>query len=237
MRPEQVQAGGGEDDAVAATRPIRVLVVDVAWWWREALVRVLERTEAFVPIAASDRKTAVRLLRDAHPDVVVVDLDDDEGLSILAAARERDLPAIALSSKASHEQVSEALGFGASYVVKSELDPERFRHLVTMAANGDALLVRASSRFLRNLAGGRPSDRYHLTRRESEVLNHLALGHTNAEIAASLHLAPSSVKKLVSRVLARLGVRNRVEAALVARQEGLVTRADDDVREVGRRSG
>ncbi|HVV59059.1 MAG TPA: LuxR C-terminal-related transcriptional regulator, partial [Gaiellaceae bacterium] len=50
----------------------------------------------------------------------------------------------------------------------------------------------------------------------------VAAGRTNAEIAASLHLAPSSVKKLVSRCLARLGVRNRVEAALLARREGLV---------------
>jgi DNA-binding NarL/FixJ family response regulator len=211
-----------------------VLVVDGAWWWREALVRVLERAEGFAPVAVGDRASAIRLLQDASADVVIVDLDDDGGLSILAAARERELPAIGLSSMASHEQVSEALGLGASYVVKSELDPERVRHLVTMAANGDALLLRASSRFLRNLAEGLPADRYHLTPRESEVLDHLALGRTNAEIAAALHLAPSSVKKLVSRVLARLGVRNRVEAALVARRDGLFVSPEASAGEEGR---
>lgn len=201
--------------------PIRVLVVASTWWWREALLRVLERSDArFDPRAAGGLTAARR--RMAEHEVAIVDLDDGDGLVTLADARERNLATIALSSSATLEQVNAALSLGASYVVKSELDPDRLRHLVTMSASGDALLVRASNRFLSNLAVGPPRDRYNLTPREAEVLTHLARGRTNAEIAAAMHLAPSSVKKLVSRCLTRLGVRNRVEAALVARREGLV---------------
>lgn len=222
------QAGGGEQQCVAgAATPVRVLVVDDIWWWQEALLRVLEHDPAFLPVGCDTRDAALRQLGQA--DVVVADLDTADGNSVLAAARERGLPAVAIGDSVTQEQVSAALGLGASYAAKSELDPERVRHLVAMAAHGDALLIRASSRFLRNLTVAAPRDRYNLTPREAQVLEHLALGHTNAEIAAALHLAPSSVKKLVSRCLTRLRVRNRVEAAIVARREGLVGRPDSSV--------
>ncbi len=214
-------AGGGEQQRAAdPATPVRVLVFDHAWWWQEALLRVLERDVAFEVVGCATRDSAFDRL--AHTDVVVADIDSGDGTLLLTAARERNIPAVALSDSVSQEQASAALGLGASYAVKTELDPERVRHLGAMAARGDALLVRASSRFLRNLTVATPRDRYNLTPREAEVLEHLALGHTNGEIAAALHLAPSSVKKLVSRCLTRLGVRNRVEAALVARREGLV---------------
>ncbi|MFL5962002.1 MAG: DNA-binding response regulator [Gaiellaceae bacterium] len=199
---------------------IRVLVVPSTWWWREALLRVLERSDGRFEPVAGDAGSALRLMADVQ--VAIVDLDRDDGLTMLAEARRHDLACVALSSQASHEQVSNALSIGASYAVKSELDADRVRHLVGMAASGDALLLRASTRFLRNLPVREPRDKYNLTPRELEVLEHLARGQTNAEIAAAMHLAPGSVKKLVSRCLTRLGVRNRVEAALVALGEGLV---------------
>jgi DNA-binding NarL/FixJ family response regulator len=182
---------------------LRVLVAARSWWTREAVLRVLER-RGLHPVDADDRA-----------DVAVVDLDDADGPARLAELRSRDVPAVALSD--GRGQVVGALAQSASYAVKGELDPERLAHLVCLAASREALFVQAGPE---PLLAETPVERYALTPRERDVLRCLALGRTNAEIAAELHLAPSSVKKLVSRCLARLGVRNRVEAALLVQREG-----------------
>jgi len=189
---------------------LRVLVAARSWWTREALLRVLER-RGFTAVEEAER-----------PDVAVVDIDDAGGPARLAELRSRDVPAVALSD--GRGQVAGALAQSASYAVKSELEPERLAHLVRLAASREALFVQAGPEPLEGL-GESAAERYALTPRELDVLRCLAAGRTNAEIAAELHLAPSSVKKLVSRCLARLGVRNRVEAALLVHREGL-PRAD-----------
>ena len=190
------------------TGELRVLVAARCWWWREAMLRVLER-RGLAPV------------EQAHlADVAIVDLDDVDGSAQLAGLRRREVPCIAIGE--SRARVAGALAASASYAVKSELDPDRLAQLVRLAARGESLFVHAGPAPLPGL-GESPAARLNLTPRELDVLRHLADGRTNAEIAAELHLAPSSVKKLVSRCLARLGVRNRVEAALVARRAGVVS--------------
>jgi DNA-binding NarL/FixJ family response regulator len=206
------------------TGPIRVIIVDSSWWSREATMRVLERDPRFEPVAATDVETGRTLVTDAQPQVVIVDLDAEGGAAFLEELRERDVPAIAWGTELSNENLIAALGAGASYMLKSELDPERLYQLLASVASGDALLSQATRRILSDLVRrGReaPERKYALTPREEEVLGHIARGKTNAEIARELHLAPSSVKKLVSRLLQRLAVRNRTEAALLAQLEGL----------------
>jgi DNA-binding NarL/FixJ family response regulator len=193
---------------VGEARELRVLVAARCWWWREAILRVLER-RGLQPV--DDPELA---------DVAIVDLDDIDGTTQLAALRRRDVPCIAIGE--SSERITSALAASASYAVKSEVTPDRLAQLARLAARGDELFVHAGRAPLEGL-GETTAKRLNLTPRELDVLRHLADGRTNAEIAAALHLAPSSVKKLVSRCLARLGVRNRVEAALVARREGVVS--------------
>jgi DNA-binding NarL/FixJ family response regulator len=183
---------------------LRVLVAARSWWTREALLRVLER-DGFAAVDETERA-----------DVAVVDIDDVDGPARLAELRSHDVPAVALSDGRS--RVADALGRSASYAVKSELEPDRLAHLVRLAASREAIFVQAGSEPLEGLGEG-AAERYALTPRELDVLRCLAAGRTNAEIAAELHLAPSSVKKLVSRCLARLGVRNRVEAALLVQKD------------------
>lgn len=205
--------------------PLHVLVVEASWWWREAMLRVLER-RAFAPVGAADAESARRVVARRAPDVAFVDLDHAQGSGLLGELRSADIPCVALSSGATRDHVGAALNASASYAIKTELDPERLCQLAGMVAEGDALLVQASRRVLERLVqtGCAPASgaRFGLTPRELEVLAHVARGRTNGEIARTLHLAPSSVKKLVSRIFLRLGARNRVEAALLARQEGLV---------------
>lgn len=209
-------------DGVVESPTISVLVVAGSWCWREAALRVLERRE-FVVVAALGGD-AMRRVAAQRVDVAIVDLGDPEGAQTLADLRGRDIPCIAVGDGRDRTEVAAALGASASYAVKSELDPDGLSQLVRIAASGDALFVRASRRALEGLvpAVAGVSTRFGLTARELDVLSLIAAGRTNAEIATSLHLAPGSVKKLVSRCLARLGVRNRVEAALLARREGLV---------------
>jgi len=201
---------------------LRVLVVARAWCWREAMLRVLEHDDVFAPVAAVGAEATGRAARESF-DVAVVDLDDRDGASTLEALRDLRLACLAVGAGRGQSEIAEALNVAASYAVKSELEPDRLRQFVRIAASGDALFVQANRRALARLvAGGDAAQRYRLTPRELEVLTHVAAGRTNAEIARALHLAPSSVKKVVSRCLVRLGVRNRVEAALLARREGLV---------------
>jgi DNA-binding NarL/FixJ family response regulator len=221
-----VSAARTFEERLGETGALRVLVVARGWCWREAVLRVLERRGA-APVAAAGGD-AVRRAAAEPLDVALVDLDDSDGAATLVELRDRKVPCIAVSRGRGRSEVAAALGASASYAVKSELDPDRLLHLVRVAASGDALFVQASRRALEGLSSvDDPAAHYSLTPRELDVLRLLAAGRTNAEIAAALHLAPSSVKKLVSRCLARLGVRNRVEAALIARRDGLVP--SDDV--------
>ena len=196
------------NEKVGEAQELQVLVSARCWWWREAILRVLEQR-------------GLQPVDEPHlADVAVVDLDDVDGSAQLAALRRRELPCLAIGE--SRSRGAAALAASASYAVKSQLEPDRIAQLVRLAACGESLFVHAGSAPLDGLADS-TAKRLNLTPRELDVLQHLADGRTNAEIAAALHLAPSSVKKLVSRCLARLGVRNRVEAALVARREGVVS--------------
>lgn len=187
---------------------VNVLIAARNWWTREALLRVLE-ARGLEPVDEA-----------AAADVAVVDVDEAEGPLLLAELRALEVPCVALSDR--RGRVTASLAVAASFALKSELEPERLADLVRLAAAGEALFVQAGTEPLDHLSET-PAERYALTPRELDVLRLLAAGCTNLEIAGELHLARSSVKKLVSRVLVRLGVRNRVEAALVAQREGVVS--------------
>ena len=102
----------------------RVLVVESTWWWREAVLRVLERqNHQFEPAAAIDAVAARALVRQNRPHVAIIDLDHPEGSQLLVELREQDVPCVALSSGDSHDQVSIALNTAASYVIKTDLKP------------------------------------------------------------------------------------------------------------------
>jgi DNA-binding NarL/FixJ family response regulator len=187
---------------------VNVLIAARNWWTREALLRVLE-ARGLEPVDEA-----------AAADVAVVDVDEAEGPLLLAELRALEVPCVALSDR--RGRVTASLAVAASFALKSELEPVRLADLVRLAAAGEALFVQAGTEPLDHLSET-PAERYALTPRELDVLRLLAAGRTNLEIAGELHLARSSVKKLVSRVLVRLGVRNRVEAALVAQREGVVS--------------
>ncbi|MEU4557028.1 response regulator transcription factor [Actinoplanes sp. NPDC023936] len=194
---------------------------------------------------ASTGDEAVRAARTLKPDVVLMDIRMP-GMDGIAATRMvlRDLPTckiIILTTFETDEYVFSALAAGASGFLTKEIDPDGLRTAVRVVAAGDALLspsvtrrvvgqfahrpVPAAGRPGGNPAGGNPpgGDRLAvLTDREREVVRLVATGLSNLEIAAQLVISPLTAKTHVTRAIAKLGVRDRVQLVIVAFEDGLI---------------
>ncbi|MET8830031.1 response regulator transcription factor [Streptomyces sp. NPDC004610] len=225
---------------------IRVLLAD-----DEAMVRAGVRAilagggETEVVAEAGDGREAVELARAHRPDVALLDIRMPR-LDGLAAAEEivRTLPGTAvamLTTFSERDYVARALGGGATGFLLKSGDPYELIAGVRAVARGAAFLSPKVARgIIDDLGGGtgtpdRPTGGGRLGReaaararvaelspREREVLGLVGRGLSNPEIAARLHLVEGTVKAYVSAVLERLGVRNRVQAAIVAYEAGLV---------------
>ncbi|MGX7827114.1 response regulator [Actinokineospora sp. 24-640] len=217
---------------------IRVLLAD-----DEALVRAGVRAvlaaDAGVEIVAeaADGHEAVALAQAHRPDVALLDIRMPR-LDGLAAAAEirRTAPAtgvVMLTTFAEDAYIARALGDGASGFLLKSGDPRELLAGVRAVADGAAFLSpRVASRVIAELADGpsgllgrraRARERVAgLTGREREVLALVGAGLPNAEIGSRLHLVEGTVKAHVSTILNRLAVRNRVQAAIVAHEAGLV---------------
>ena len=212
---------------------IRILVADDQPLVRAGIRRVIEADQTLSVIAeAADGHEAVALVRALHPDVVLMDirmpiLDGIEATRRLVdggtAAR-----IIVLTTFGLDEYVLGALRAGASGFVLKEAPPEEILEAIRIVAAGDALIAPAVTRAVIDELGRRPARAElaarleELTPREREVLELLAQGRSNAEIAAELVVGEGTVKTHVAHVLSKLGVRDRVQAVIFAYESGAV---------------
>ncbi|MGV9291825.1 response regulator [Streptomyces sp. NPDC003719] len=216
---------------------IRVLLAD-----DEAMVRAGVRAilasggESEVVAEAGDGRQAVELAGAHRPDVALLDIRMPR-LDGLAAAEEivRTVPGTAvamLTTFSEQAYVARALAAGATGFLLKSGDPYELMAGVRAVADGAAFLSPKVARYViedLGRGGGRLARREHartrvarLSPREREVLGLVGAGLSNPEIAARLHLVEGTVKAYVSAVLDRLEVRNRVQAAIVAYEAGLV---------------
>lgn len=214
---------------------IRILLADDEAMIRAGVKAILTTDPAFDVVAeAGDGRQAVDLAISHHPDVALLDIRMPR-LDGLAAAAEirRAAPATAvvmLTTFGEDDYIAKALEGGASGFLLKSGDPRELIAGVHAVAGGAAYLSpRVARSVITQLGGGRIArgaaarDRIEaLTEREREVLALLGAGMSNAEIARSLHIVEGTVKAYVSAILSRLGVRNRVQAAIVAYEAGLV---------------
>ena len=221
---------------MSTDRPVRVLVVDDQTLFREALTTLLlTRSEVDVVGAAPDGAQALELVPVLRPDVVLMDLRMPVLDGVATTQRLRvehpEVRVLVLTTFDGDDEVFPALRAGAvGYLLKDATAP-RLLEAVLAAARGESVLqpsvaAKVLSRIseLPNL----PSEPRRqplvdpLTDRELEVLRALADGLSNREAADRLYLSEGTVKNHVTHVLAKLGVRDRTQAALRGRDLGLL---------------
>ncbi|WP_262697752.1 MULTISPECIES: response regulator [Streptomyces] len=218
------------------SEPIRVLVCDDQVLVRTGLVTIIDaQPDLEVVGECEDGRTAVDLAGQLHPDIVVMDvrmpvLDGIEATRLLAGAGvRRPVKVLVVTTFNLDTYVYEALRAGASGFLLKDAPPSQLLHGIRTVATGAALL---DPEVTRQLVGryaarirppeGTPHD-IPLTPRELEVLRLIANGLSNSEIAATLVISQETVKTFVSRILTKLGLRDRVQAVVYAYRQGLVT--------------
>nr|BFE57788.1 response regulator transcription factor [Dactylosporangium thailandense] len=213
-------------------KPLRVLVVDDQQLVREGLTALLELTDGVAVVgSAGDGAQALELIADHRPDVVLMDLRMPvlDGVAATAQVRERfpGVAVVVLTTYADDESIAGALAAGARGYLTKDAGRAEISMALRAAAAGHALfdpvvaarLAEAMSRPPAPPKSERLPDG--LTRREAEVLGHIAQGHTNAEIAAALFIGETTVKTHINNAFTKIGARNRTEAASYAARRGL----------------
>jgi DNA-binding NarL/FixJ family response regulator len=216
------------------TPPLRVVVADDQALVRAGFRMILTADGIEVVAEATTGAEAVAAVQRHRPDVVLMDIrmPDLDGLAatrqILAGAGEAPRIIMLTTFDLDH-YVYAALTAGASGFLLKDVSPEQLVNAIRLVRAGDALLAPAITRRLVQRFARQDTDppAVHrdlaaLTPRELEVLGLLAQGLSNAELAGRLHLSEATVKTHVARILAKLGLRDRVQAVVVAYRTGLV---------------
>jgi DNA-binding NarL/FixJ family response regulator len=222
------------------TPPVRILVADDQDVVRAGFAALLDtQPDLTVAGTAADGAQAVRLCHELRPDLVLMDVRMPEVDGIEATRRIVASPAhvgeghpvriLILTTFDLDEYVYDALAAGASGFLLKDVTAERLFDAVRVVAAGEALLAPSVTRRLigefarlRRRPAGAATPLDALTPRETEVLRLLAEGLSNAEIAARLVVGEETIKTHVSRVLRKLGVRDRAQAVVTAYESGLV---------------
>ncbi|WP_116205706.1 response regulator [Amycolatopsis circi] len=211
---------------------IRVLVADDHGAIRAGLALILGNAEGIEVVGeASDGEVALRQARALRPDVVLMDVRMP-GTDGITATRQLIAEGLAevlvLTTFDLDEYVHAALRAGAAGFLLKSVEAPRLIEAVRLVAAGEGVLApQVTKRLIAAFASTpaepspAPTGLADLTEREREVLGCLGAGLSNAEIGARLYIGEATVKTHVSRVLAKLGLRSRVQAAILAQDRGL----------------
>ncbi|GLZ76735.1 DNA-binding response regulator [Actinorhabdospora filicis] len=214
----------------------RVVIADDQTLVRSGFAMILGADGVEVAAEATNGAEAVEAVERTQPDVVLMDvrmpvMDGLEATRRILRGEPGEPRVIILTTFDLDEYVYAALEAGASGFLLKDVTPEQLTAAVRLVRDGDALLAptitrRLVARFARPALAPSPSLAA-LTPREVEVLELLARGLSNAELAARLYLSEATVKTHVARILAKLGLRDRVQAVVAAYEAGLVVPGSD----------
>lgn len=215
---------------------VRVLIVDDQALVRAGLRVLVDAAEDLEVVGeAEDGASAVAAAAELRPDVVLMDvrMPGIDGLEatrrILSDLAEEAPHVIVLTTFDADEYVYEALRAGASGFLLKDAEPAQLAEAIRVVARGEALLAPSVTRRLITEFASRPEVRRaepaelaSLTEREREVLTSVAQGLSNDEVAERLFISPATAKTHVSRVMMKLGARDRAQLVVIAYESGLV---------------
>lgn len=213
--------------------PIRVAIVDDEALVRTGFSHILNAAGDIEVVAVTDGVGAIETIAQTRPDVILLDIrmPGKNGLEVLSEVTgSPDPPVVAmLTTFDTDEHIATALQSGASGFLVKDTDPTQLPQMVRTLFGGGVVFSPIVSRivvsgYLGQDAGADAASLDSLTPRELEVLVRLSEGETNSEIGDGLYLSVGTVKAHVSSILSKLGVKTRVEAALIAERAGLLTR-------------
>jgi len=214
---------------------ISVLLADDQHLVRAGFRSLLRRDRDITVVGeASTGDEAVRTARQLRPDVILMDIRmpgmDGITATELILTELPETRIVILTTFETDEYVFAALAAGASGFLTKEIGPDRLREAVRVVAGGDALLSPSVTRRVvgqfahRPVAAATGGDRLAvLTEREREVVRLVATGLSNDEIARELVISPLTAKTHITRAIAKLGVRDRVQLVIIAFEDGLIS--------------
>jgi DNA-binding NarL/FixJ family response regulator len=222
--------------------PIRVLVVDDQELVRTGFCVILDAADGISVVAeAANGAQAVRAAAEHRPDVILMDvrMPEMDGLEatrlITGGDRESGPRVVMLTTFDFDDYVYEALRAGASGFLLKDAPRHDLISAVRVTAAGDGLLAPSVTMRLIDAFARRPAQTLpapprlaSLTSREQDILLRLARGMTNAEVAADLVVSEATVKSHVGSLLAKLGLRDRVQAVILAYETGIVRPGEPD---------
>ncbi len=215
--------------------PLRTVIADDHRLFRQGLVSLMKTRADLVTIVgeAATEEEAVALCEQLQPDLILLDiyLAGGGGLDAAAEIRSRfpDVAVVMLTASELDDHLDRALRLGVSGYLLKDLDAAELFDLVEGVSRDEVAVTRAiASRMLKSMAVTRvpeecrEGDAPRLTTREIEVLRLVARGASNAQIAVELHVTVNTVKAHLKRILEKLNVQNRTQAATYAMRCGLV---------------
>jgi NarL family two-component system response regulator LiaR len=216
--------------------PIRVFVADDHTIVRKGICALLSTKPEFELVGeAENGRDAVREVERLHPDVILMDLvmPEMDGIAAIQAIKERqpDARILVLTSFAADDKVVPAIKAGALGYLLKDSGPQELVEAIHQVYRGEPSLhptiARKLLREIREPANEAPSSVDPLTAREVEVLQCVARGLNNAEIARDLVISEATVRNHVSNILGKLHLASRIQAALYALRTGMASLEDD----------
>ena len=209
---------------------VRLLLADDHRMFRQGLREMIERkTDWEVVGEAATGREALELVEQLHPDIVLLDIQMPEMNGVAVAQRlaqsHPDVKIIMLTMYREDQHLVEAIQAGARAYLLKDADAQELISIVARVQRGESALDPALTArvfdALRRLST-REAENEQLTEREREILQLVAIGLENRAIAARLHLSEKTIGNRMSEIFQKLGVTNRTQAALVARERGII---------------